>query len=90
MFFLFRPGFTISKDYRSKTLEEMEKMKVVPIGSTIGNLMYALLGTRPDIYFAVGMVSRYESNPGNDHWTVIKCVYSSASRVLEIICWFTK
>ena len=34
--------------------------------------MYAMLCTRPDICFAVGVVSRYQSNPGLDHWVAVK------------------
>ena len=34
--------------------------------------MYAMLCTRPNICFIVGMVSRYQSNPGQGHWTAIK------------------
>ena len=36
--------------------------------SLIGSLMYAMLGTRPDIAFAVTCLSRYLSNPSPDHW----------------------
>jgi len=30
--------------------------------------MYAMLGTRPDIAFAVGALSKFTSNPGKLHW----------------------
>ena len=39
-------------------------MARVPYASAIGSLMYAMLYTRPDICFAVGMVSRYQSTLG--------------------------
>jgi hypothetical protein len=35
--------------------------------SIIGTLMYAMLGTRPDIAFAVGSLSKFSSNPGKVH-----------------------
>ena len=35
--------------------------------SAVGSLMYAILGTRPDIAFAVLVVSRYGSNPTLAH-----------------------
>jgi hypothetical protein len=47
-------------------------MKNVPYQSAIGSLMYAMLGTRPDIAYAVGAVSQYCSNPGRGHWTAVK------------------
>lgn len=34
--------------------------------------MYGMMFTRPDIIFAVWLVSRYQSNPGLVHWTVVK------------------
>jgi len=30
--------------------------------------MYAMLGTQPDIAFAVGALSKFTSNPGKPHW----------------------
>ncbi|CAM8907407.1 unnamed protein product [Rhodiola kirilowii] len=37
----------------------------------IGSLMYAMTSTRPDIAFAVGKLSRYTSNPSEDHWRAV-------------------
>ena len=36
--------------------------------------MYAHTYTRLDISFAVRMLGRYQSNPGVDHWKVVKKV----------------
>ena len=36
--------------------------------------MYAQTCTRPNISFAIGMLGRYQSNPGLDHWKVAKKV----------------
>lgn len=36
--------------------------------------MYAQTCTRPDISFAVGILGRYQSNPGMDHWKAAKKV----------------
>ena len=49
-------------------------MRQVPYASTVGNLMYVMLCTRPDVCFAVGMVSRYQSNLGLDHWVAVKLI----------------
>ena len=37
----------------------------------IGSLMYLMSCTRPDIAYTVSRLSRYTSNPGNDHWKSI-------------------
>ncbi|KAH9679182.1 Integrase catalytic domain-containing protein [Citrus sinensis] len=54
----FRHGITFSKDQSPKTSEEIENMRRVPYAEAVGSLMYAMLCTRPDICFAVGMDSR--------------------------------
>jgi hypothetical protein len=36
--------------------------------------MYAMVCTRPDIAYAVGVVSRFMTNPGEAHWHVVKWI----------------
>ena len=40
--------------------------------SALGSVMYAMLGTRPDIAFAVGLLGRFASRPGQVHWQAMK------------------
>ncbi|XP_052736591.1 secreted RxLR effector protein 161-like [Vigna angularis] len=49
-------------------------MESIPYASVVGSLMYAQTCTRPDISFAVGMLGRYQSNPGMDNWKDAKKV----------------
>ena len=49
-------------------------MEKVPYASVVGSLMYAHVCTRPDIAFAVNALGRYLSNPGLNHWKVVKKV----------------
>ncbi|PRQ39155.1 putative RNA-directed DNA polymerase [Rosa chinensis] len=49
-------------------------MKNVPYASAVGCLMYAMVCTRPNIAHAVGVVSRYTSNPGKQHWEAVKWI----------------
>ena len=51
---------------------EREQMRNIPYASVVGSLMYAQTCTRPDISFAVGMLGRYQINPGLDHWKAAK------------------
>ncbi|KAK4411888.1 Retrovirus-related Pol polyprotein from transposon TNT 1-94 [Sesamum angolense] len=62
----------LSKELCPKTEEEKKRMTKIPYASAVGSLMYAMMCTRPDLCFAVGMVSRYQSNPGPDHWVAVK------------------
>jgi hypothetical protein len=52
-------GCILSLDQCPKNDEEKNQMSKVLYASAIGSLMYAMLRTRPDICFAVGMVSHY-------------------------------
>jgi hypothetical protein len=62
-------------DQCPKSQEEEEDMSRVPYVSAVGSLMYAMVYTIPDIAHAVGVLSRYMSKPGKDHWTIVKRVF---------------
>ena len=47
--------------------------------------MYAMLCTRLDIYFEVAMVSRYQSNPGPKHWTIVKHILKHLKRMRDYV-----
>ena len=53
---------------------ERKEMERIPYASVVGSLMYAQTCTRPDISFAVGMLGRYQVNPGLDRWKAAKKV----------------
>jgi len=50
-----------------------EKKKIYQ--SAVGSLMYAMLGSRPDIAYAVSRVSQYSTNPNQSHWTAVKRIF---------------
>jgi hypothetical protein len=67
----FRHGVHLTKKQCPKTFQEEEQRRVVSYSSTIRSLIYAMLCTRPYIFyffififFAVGMVKKYQPNPG--------------------------
>ena len=80
-----RSGITLSNSDCPKTSEEREYMAKVPYASVVGSLMYAMLCTRLDICHAVGIVSRFQSNPGPNHWVAVKHLFKYLQG-LEIIC----
>ena len=53
------------KDYMSK----------VSYSSAIGSLMYAMVCTRPDLAYAVSMVSRFLNQPRKEHWKAVKRIF---------------
>ena len=68
-------GTKLSVEQCPKTQEEEEDMSHVPYASAVGSLMYAMVCTRPDIAHVVGVLSRFMSNPGKEHWTAVKRVF---------------
>ena len=50
-------------------------MRHVPYREAIGSLMYASVGTRPDISFAVSTLSQFIDNPGHTHWEAVKRIF---------------
>ncbi|GKE06183.1 hypothetical protein Tco_1398201 [Tanacetum coccineum] len=65
-------GIKISKDLCPKTNVELDRMSRVPYASAVGSIMYAMTCTRPDVSFALSMVSRHQQNPGEGYWTAVK------------------
>ena len=51
---------------------ERKEMRTIPYSSLVGSLMYAQVCTRPDIAFVVGMLGRYLSNLGSQHWKELR------------------
>ncbi|CAN0846213.1 Retrovirus-related Pol polyprotein from transposon TNT 1-94 [Linum grandiflorum] len=66
--------FNLSSKHCPTSEEDKEEMKNVPYASAVGSLMYAMVCTRPDIAHAVGVVSRFLSNPGKEHWAAVKWI----------------
>ena len=58
-------------------------MREIPYAFTVGSLMYVMLCTRPDICFAVGMVSRYQSDLDEEHWTTVKHIFKYLRRTRD-------
>ncbi|RVW62119.1 Retrovirus-related Pol polyprotein from transposon TNT 1-94 [Vitis vinifera] len=81
--------FKLSKEQSPKTEEERDHMSKVPYASAIGSLMYAMVCTRPDIAHAVGVVSRFMSRPGKQHWEAVKWILRYLKGSLDTCLCFT-
>ncbi|KAJ7962614.1 Retrovirus-related Pol polyprotein from transposon TNT 1-94 [Quillaja saponaria] len=69
---------------------QREFMKNVPYASAVGSLLYAQVCTRPDIAFAVGVLGRYQSNPGPEHWVAAKKVMRYLQRTKDFMLVYRK
>ncbi|GJR18120.1 putative RNA-directed DNA polymerase [Tanacetum coccineum] len=81
--------------------KNIEKIDRVLYASAVGSLMYAMVCTRPDLAYAVGVVSRFLSNPGGAvswHSRLQKCValstteaeYMSATEACKELLWLKR
>ena len=69
---------------------EPKEMQKIPYASAIRSLMYAQVYMRPDIAYIVGMLGRYLSNPGLDHWKATKRVMRYLQRTKYFMLTYRK
>jgi hypothetical protein len=67
-----------------KSAEERQLMVGNDYLGLLGSLMYGMLGTRPDLAFAVGVGSRFSSNPGIEHWNALMHVLRYIKGTLDL------
>ncbi|KAL0549096.1 hypothetical protein IC582_013576 [Cucumis melo] len=79
----YKYGILLSKEQCPKTPQEVEDMRKVSYASVVGSLMYAMLCTRPDICYSIGMVSKYQSNLVRDHWIAFKNILKYLRRTKD-------
>jgi hypothetical protein len=57
-----------------KNQYEIDQMKAVPYALAVRSLQYAQVCTCPDLAFFTGLLGRYQSNLGIEHWRLVKKV----------------
>ena len=60
-------------------------MDMIPYASAIGSIMYVMLCTRPDIAHALSVMSRYQADPGLEHWKAVKCILKYLRRTKDLL-----
>ena len=78
-------GVKLSKTQSPTTAEDRKRMKVISYASAIGSIKYAMLCTRPVVYLAMSLASRYNSDPEVDHWTTVKIILSGITICFSIM-----
>ena len=66
------PGLKLSTSMAPQTDDDVAFMKSVPYINAVGSLMYLAITSRPDIAYSVGVLARFNSNPGPLHWKAVK------------------
>jgi len=77
-------GKALSKTQCPTTANERERMSKIPYASAIGSIMYAMLCTRPDVSHALSLTSRFQSDPGEEHWTAVKNILKYLKRTKDM------
>ena len=62
-----RHGICLSNKICPKTLEERKRINEIPYALAMGSIMYVILCTRPDIAYALGIASKFQADPKEDH-----------------------
>ena len=48
------------------------------------DLLYAMISIRLDVSYALSVMSRYQSDPGENHWTVVKNILKYLRRTKDV------
>ena len=65
---------SLSKKGYLITPQKREHMSRIPYASIVDSIIYAMICMRPDMAYSLGIVSRYQSDPGENHWKIIKII----------------
>jgi hypothetical protein len=76
-------GKILSKAWCLATPKD-KAMSNIPYASAICSIMYAMLCTRPDVFNALSLTSRYQSDPGVEHWPAVKNILKYLNRTKEM------
>ena len=82
--------FILSKSQSPTNRSEVIKMENVPYANAIGSVMYAMISTRPDLSYAVSLLSRFMSNPGGAHWSALQWLLRYLNTTIDYGLCFNK
>jgi len=68
------PGLKLTKAMCEGGCKHDDTMQGVPYRSAVGAVMYLMVGTRPDLAAAVGVLSQFAADPCPTHWQALKRV----------------
>ncbi|KAF5391957.1 hypothetical protein D9757_003238 [Collybiopsis confluens] len=76
-------GIQLNADMAPITETEKREMKDKPYREVLGCVMWCQLATRPDLSFTVGLLSRFQSNPGIEHWKALMHVVGYIKNTID-------
>jgi len=69
------PGAHLSSSMSPQSPDEQKVMQNIPYLNAVGTLQYLATSTCPDISYAVGVLARFNTNPGIKHWKAVKHLF---------------
>ena len=75
------PGLKLTKSMCGGGCKHDETMQGVPYRSAVGDVMYLMVGTRPDLAASVGVLSQFAADPCPTHWQELKRVLRTCKRL---------
>jgi hypothetical protein len=79
------PHITLLTSDSPSTDEEKCEMRLVPYINILGAVAYLAIATRPDIAYAVSVLSRFSKNPGKTHWSALKRLLRYLKGTLDVV-----
>jgi len=76
-------GTILDQGMSPKTDFEKEQMVDKPYRSVLGSVMWGQLATHPDLSFAVSLLSRFQANPGIEHWKALMHVIGYIKNTID-------
>lgn len=78
----------LSHDRCPNATKEKEHMKVASYASLVSSHIHAMLCTKVDIRYNIGIVSKYQPNSRLEHWTTMMCIlkYLRRARNYMLVC----
>lgn len=74
----------LENDYDQNTLTETSSKINAPYRGVIGSLLYLENATRPDISYAVNVLSRHQVQPTEDHWKMVRRLLSYLLKMKDL------
>lgn len=85
------PGLQLSKEPDEQQGDAyLDDAAVTEYRALVGCLMYLVVGTRPDLAYAVGKLGRYMSEPTEQHWVAAKHVLRYVKGTVDMGITYTK
>jgi len=77
------PSVILTKEMCPSSPADIAFMKKVKYREAVGSLLWLALGTRPDICYAVTQVTKFNENPGPQHWEAVKRIFRYLAYTLD-------